>query len=102
MLLCRSSDDKLLQGSEEEELGERINTALFSKNYKDMNTPMVLYFEILERYFLFKRLRNAGPKNNEDRVMMVFYESVPEQPDLRLQEIMSDVFKGAGVLLLGK
>lgn len=100
--LCRSSDDKLLQGSEAEELGERINTALFSKNHKGINTPMVLYFEILEKYFLFKRLRNAGPEHNEDCIMMVFYESVPEHPDLRLQEIMSNAFKGAGVSVMAK
>lgn len=102
MLLCRSFDDKLLQGSEENKLDKRINTALFSKKNKNSKTPLVLYFQILERYFLFKRLRDAGPEHNEDYIMMVFYESVPEHPDLRLQEILSDVFKGAGISVVVK
>ena len=102
MLLCRPSDDRLLQESETEELQERINGALYNENYKSINAPMVLYFEILDRHFLFKRVRGIGSKKNEDHIMMVFYESVPEQPDERLQKITSDILKSSGIFALVK
>jgi hypothetical protein len=102
MLLCRPSDDRLLQENEMEELRERINGALYNENYKSINAPMVLYFEILERHFLFKRVRGAGSKKNEDHIMMVFYESTPEQPDERLQEITREILKSSGIFALIK
>lgn len=101
MLLCRPSDDKLLRESGAENLQERINAALYNENYRGMDAPMILYFEILERYFLFKRVRDTGSRKNGDIIEMVFYESTPNQPDKRLQKIMGDVFKGSGMFAGG-
>lgn len=93
MSLRRPSCDKLLQESRAEEFQKCINTALFDED--DGKHSLVLYFEILERHALLKRIRNTGSRRSEDYAMMVFYESASEDPDERLQKILNDVLKGA-------
>lgn len=98
--LCYSENEELLHENKRSMLLERIYNALYIERGKSKGTPMVLYFEILERYFLFERVQTTRKGKDTDRIEMVFYETIPEEPDECLQKIARDVFKSFGMFAL--
>jgi hypothetical protein len=100
MSLNRPCSDRLLKASDIDGLHQCLDIALYDQNHRSNGGPLSLYFEIIERHFLLKKLQNAGPNHDKNFLTMVFYESTPEKPDENLQEIARTLLKKLELLVV--